>query len=117
MLHRQKTNDALNRARGARGVARKGFGRGEGGQRLAKKSLQSGKFATVVVGGARAVGIDIADVGGQELGTLQGLLHRQIGAFAIGRSGRLMVGITSVAPPRDVGKWRLPTLKSDLFVF
>ena len=73
---------------------------------FAKEPHHGLAFAGVVVGRARAMRVDVIDVGRLQPSKLQSLTHRTISPFAVGRRGGLMEGITGVAIARKQGLGR-----------
>ena len=97
VLEGQQTDDGLDAARSTGGVARKRLGARHQGHLLGEHPTKGGTLRDIVVGRARAVGIDILDILRLQASHREGLRHRLIGTFAIVRRGRLVEGITGIA--------------------
>ena len=63
LAHGQQANNGFDAARCARGMAGSRLRRRHGRYLFAENAVQSRTFAGIIVGGSRAVGIHVVDVG------------------------------------------------------
>src|SRR5262245_44056418 len=94
----QHGEDRLHRAGGAQQVTDRGLGRrhGERGRRVAKEALDGGEF-DLVAHGRGTVRVDVVHVAWPNTGALQRHSHRTVGAVAVLRRRRNVVGVAGQA--------------------